>query len=66
VRRRIPHIDGDGDAQSGISTVFPERLRSCYYKSRRSGFVPLLQADRFAIFLGMHPTEIWGDAWWWV
>jgi len=29
----------------------------------REGF-SIWQADRFAVKIGCHPAEVWGDAWW--
>lgn len=28
------------------------------------GTLTLAMADRFAVGLGFHPAEVWGDAWW--
>ena len=33
------------------------------YHWTRNGGVPETQADRIAIRLGVHPSAIWGDAW---
>lgn len=30
----------------------------------RRGDLPAYVADRHAIALGLHPADIWGDAWW--
>lgn len=36
---------------------------STIHRYRRMG-IPLSRADEWACRLGMHPCELWGDAWW--
>jgi hypothetical protein len=31
---------------------------------RRDGTVPWFSADAAAVALGLHPSLVWGDAWW--
>lgn len=34
------------------------------YRWREEGGVPLNAADRAAVRLGFHPSDVWGQAWW--
>lgn len=35
-----------------------------YMRGQQKGIVAYSAADRLACDLGMHPAEIWGEAWW--
>lgn len=39
-------------------------LNHRYWEALACGTVTLYTADRMACAIGMHPAEIWGDAWW--
>lgn len=40
-----------------------DRSQSWQWSNR--GWVTVDQADRIACALGVHPSVIWGDLWWW-
>ena len=37
--------------------------RRMIYRWQETG-VPWPTADRLAVLIGLHPSEVWGDAWW--
>lgn len=54
------------NGQEYIPRPFPGQvaLNKRYWDAMVSGTVTLYTADRMACAIGMHPAEIWGDAWW--
>jgi hypothetical protein len=48
---------------SGGVTALLGPLSVSYYRTRPTGAVSPLLADRFATFFGVHPTAIWGSEW---
>lgn len=49
---------------TNLETLIGKTLAARYYRGLSSGRVQILAADEIACGLGMHPTEIWGEAWW--
>lgn len=42
-----------------------EALERAYQRAARAGRLTVYAADELAVrLLGLHPAEVWGDAWW--
>lgn len=37
--------------------------REAYYRWVRNGTIPIWTADRFCVNGGLHPRQVWGEAW---
>lgn len=52
------------EALQGNKTTLTEAQSKVYYRARARGRLSPFQADRLAVALGMHPADVWGNAWW--
>lgn len=56
-----------GVHDQGLSAVgwgYRTWQQKAWYRAQASGKITESAADRLAVDLGLHPAEIWGDAWW--
>lgn len=54
---------GDGSARELATRLGVASRTVARWRSGRVRLWPV-DADRFAVRLGLHPCEVWGDAWW--
>lgn len=60
--RRLAELDGLA-SDAAIARRLGALCHSTVARADRNGLSDR-QADRWAIALGFHPAEVWGDAWW--
>lgn len=51
-------IDGN------VNTILDRAARQTYNRAKSAGRLSPVQADRLAVALGLHPADVWGQAWW--
>lgn len=57
---------GGGTSDDGLGRLgwhHDNRSRQ-YHRGQQTGFLTNSAADDLAVSLGVHPCEIWGQAWW--
>lgn len=58
-------FDGDNGNRDGLTSIWDHNSAEykSYGRAQQRGFFTTTAADRIAMSLGLHPAQIWGDAW---